>query len=82
MHENDRSATCFLEPNEFEAVADQFFAQSLVSVRGWERAIDAQFRIVREVEAVLAIGLTGDVLFVVTSGRDGPALSLFWLPNR
>lgn len=64
MHENDRSATGFLPPDEFEAVADQFFAQPLVSVRGWERAVDAQLRIVREVEHVLARDRTGDVLFV------------------
>jgi broad specificity phosphatase PhoE len=29
MHENDRSAKDFLPPNEFEASADQFFAQPL-----------------------------------------------------
>ncbi|RXT37969.1 histidine phosphatase family protein [Bradyrhizobium betae] len=64
MHENDRSATGFLKPAEFEAVADQFFAQPYLSVRGWERAIDAQSRIVRETEAVLARNRPGDVLFV------------------
>ena len=36
MHENDRSATGFLVPDEFEAVADQCFGQPHVSVRGWE----------------------------------------------
>lgn len=64
MHENDRSATGFLPPDEFEEVADQFFAHPSVSVRGWERAIDAQNRIVREVERVLAQEAVGDVLFV------------------
>jgi broad specificity phosphatase PhoE len=64
MHENDRSATGFLPPDEFEAVADQFFARPVVSVQGWERAIDAQSRIVREVEHVLARNRVGDVLFV------------------
>jgi broad specificity phosphatase PhoE len=54
MHENDRSATGFLAPDEFETVANRFFAQPLVSIRGWERAIDAQLRIVREVELVRA----------------------------
>src|SRR5229473_1559951 len=52
MHENDRSTTGFLAPDEFETVADQFFAHPLASIRGWERAIDAQLRIVREVERV------------------------------
>ena len=64
MHENDRSATGFLVPDEFESVANQFFARPQLSVRGWERAIDAQARIVREVEHVLARQRAGDVLFI------------------
>ncbi|TCM54189.1 broad specificity phosphatase PhoE [Rhizobium sp. PP-F2F-G48] len=51
--ENDRSATGFLPPAEFEAAADSFFAQPAVSFRGWETADDAQARIVRAVTAVL-----------------------------
>ncbi|MFC3163297.1 histidine phosphatase family protein [Ciceribacter thiooxidans] len=54
MHENDRSATGFLSPSEFEKAADWFFAHPAESFRGWEKAIDAQRRIVRAVEAVLA----------------------------
>jgi broad specificity phosphatase PhoE len=68
MHENDRSATGFLVPDEFEAVADRFFAQPDISIRGWERAIDAQSRIVGEVEHVLAQNRPGDVLFVGHGG--------------
>ena len=64
MHENDRSATGFLQLDEFETVANQFFAHPVVSIRGWERAIDTQLRIVREVEHVLARNRAGDVLFV------------------
>ncbi|QPF93359.1 histidine phosphatase family protein [Bradyrhizobium commune] len=64
MHENDRSATGFLVAAEFEQVADQFFAEPHLSIRGWERAIDAQARIVREAEAVLARNRPGDILFV------------------
>ncbi|KAA3450634.1 histidine phosphatase family protein [Mesorhizobium sp. SARCC-RB16n] len=64
MHENDRSATGFLPPLEFEAVADQFFANPHESIRGWERAIDAQQRIVSEVAA----GGAGDVAFVGHGG--------------
>src|SRR6185295_18990407 len=48
MHENDRSATGFLPPAEFDVVVDAFFANPTTSVRGWEPAIDAQVRIVRE----------------------------------
>jgi len=68
MHENDRSATGFLVPDEFQAVADQFFAWPQISVRGWERAVDAQSRIVREVEHILARDEVGDVLFVGHGG--------------
>lgn len=68
MHENDRSATGYLPPPAFEAMADAFFASPTLSVRGWERAVDAQARIVREVEAVLAAPAQGDVLFVGHGG--------------
>src|SRR5262245_56960255 len=73
MHENDRSATGFLPPDEFESVANAFFADPNVSVRGWERAIDAQARIVREMEGVLARARRGDVL-VVGHGAVGTLL--------
>ena len=68
MHENDRSATGFLPPPEFEAMADAFFASPELSIRGWERAADAQARILREVEAVLAEPAEGDILFVGHGG--------------
>ena len=64
MGENDRYSTGFLAPDKFEALADQFFAQPTVSVQGWERAIDAQSRIVREIEHVLSRDRPGDMLFV------------------
>lgn len=75
MHENDRSATGYLPPPEFEATADAFFASPEHSVRGWERAIDAQARIVAEVEAVLASHAgAGDILLV---GHGGVGTLLF-----
>ena len=80
MHENDRSATGFLPPPEFEAVADQFFANPHKSIRGWERAIDAQQRIVSEVEAVLDAAVGGDVAFVGHGGVG--TLLLLSLSNR
>lgn len=67
LGENDRSATGFLPPAEFEAVADQFFARPQESVRGWERAADAQRRIVAAVERVVAAA-TGDVAVVAHGG--------------
>lgn len=59
MGENDRSATGFLPPELFEATADRFFGQPDTSIDGWERAIDAQARIVGAVETALA-GVPGD----------------------
>lgn len=53
MGENDRSATGFLPPPEFEAAADQFFAHPEESFKGWERAVDAQARIVTAVSTIL-----------------------------
>jgi broad specificity phosphatase PhoE len=74
MHENDRSATGFLPPPEFERMADAFFAQPEVSVRGWERAVDAQARILRETSAALSAAPAGDVAF---SGHGGVGTLLF-----
>lgn len=68
MHENDRSATGYLVEAEFQATADAFFARPTESVRGWERAVDAQARILREVDAALAARGRGDVLFVGHGG--------------
>jgi broad specificity phosphatase PhoE len=46
LGENDRSSTGYLPPHEFEQVADAFFGAPHRSVRGWERAADAQARVV------------------------------------
>ncbi|WP_075290938.1 histidine phosphatase family protein [Pararhizobium arenae] len=51
--ENDRSATGFLKPDAFEDAADWFFANPTESFRGWERAVDAQARIVSAVFGAL-----------------------------
>ena len=67
-HENDRSATGFLPPDEFETVANFFFSQPDISVRGWERAIDAQARIVSEATPILEASRESDVLMVGHGG--------------
>jgi broad specificity phosphatase PhoE len=54
LHENDRSATGFLPPDEFEEVANSFFAEPQASIRGWERAVDAQTRIVSGIADTLS----------------------------
>jgi broad specificity phosphatase PhoE len=53
MGENDRSATGFLPSAQFEAMADRFFGAPEISADGWERAIDAQLRIVAAVSQAL-----------------------------
>lgn len=70
LGENDRSATGYLPRVEFEALADQFFANPSQSVRGWERAVDAQRRIVAAVDQVLAatVGCGGNVAIVSHGG--------------
>ena len=64
MGENDRSATGFLPPEEFEAHADAFFANPTESINGWETSADAQDRIVTAVKAALEETRDGDILFV------------------
>ncbi|WP_439691367.1 histidine phosphatase family protein [Curtobacterium sp. SP.BCo] len=71
LGEIDRSATGFLPLDEFEGVVDAFFGAPEESVRGWERAVDAQERIVRAVRALTRDG--GDVT-VVSHGAVGALL--------
>lgn len=70
LGENDRSATGFLPPDEFERTADAFFARPEESVRGWERAVDAQARVSAAVRRVAAGHGAGD-LAVVAHGAVG-----------
>ncbi len=74
LGENDRSATGYLEKAEFESVADAFFACPEESVRGWERAIDAQRRIVRALEDVLALPRQGGDIAIIAHGAVGALL--------
>jgi broad specificity phosphatase PhoE len=68
LGENDRSSTGFLPLAEFEAVADMFFATPDQSVRGWERASDAQRRVVAAVDAIVANHDAGDLALVAHGG--------------
>ena len=49
LGEMDRESTGFLPLAEFEETVSEFFARPTASVRGWERAIDAQARTVEAV---------------------------------
>ena len=74
MHENDRSATGYLPPERFEAVADRFFAEPETSVLGWERAVDAQARIRAAVARVAAASAGAGDVAVVAHGAVGALL--------
>jgi broad specificity phosphatase PhoE len=74
LGENDRSATGFLAPDEFERVADEFFRSPERSVRGWERAVDAQSRIVGAVERIAATDRSGGAIAIVSHGAVGTLL--------
>ena len=77
----NRSSTGFLAQSEFERVASEFFAKPESSVRGWERAIDAQHRIVTAVErlfegetnpgsvAIVSHGAVGTLLYCALAGE-------------
>jgi len=69
LGENDRTATGFVPPDEFEKLADAFFANPDQSVRGWETARSAQARIRRTVTRLVgARGAVGDLAIVAHGG--------------
>ena len=73
LGENDRSATGYLPKAAFEATADAFFANPDASIRGWERAVDAQLRVVRAIGRILAGPVPGDIA-IVAHGAVGALL--------
>ena len=74
LGENDRSSTGFLPPPEFERMADAFFANPEASIRGWERAVDVQARIVAAVRAVAAAETGAGNILVAAHGAVGALL--------
>lgn len=68
LGEMDRSATGYLDPQEFEPTVDAFFARPLESVRGWERAVDAQRRIEQAVRQLVAETPQRSIVFVAHGG--------------
>ncbi len=93
LDENDRSATGYLPPEEFQAAADRFFAHPDLSFRGWERARDAQRRVVAAWSEITAMtqdavlvghGGTGTLLWCHLTGHtidrrfDAPRQGCMW----
>ncbi|WP_428484682.1 histidine phosphatase family protein [Rhodopila sp.] len=79
LGENDRSATGYLPQAEFEAVADKFFARPQESICGWERAVDAQRRVVEAVDRIIDMALSDEAaknrdIVIVSHGGVGALL--------
>ncbi|PZE80644.1 histidine phosphatase family protein [Curtobacterium sp. MCBD17_032] len=68
LGELDRSATGYLEPSDFEPTVDAFFAEPQRSVRGWERAADAQDRVERAVRRIAAQTPERGIAFIAHGG--------------
>ena len=95
--ENDRSSTGYLPPDEFQHAADRFFADPHASFQGWERAIDAQARVVAAWQdivrnpgrtAIIGHGGTGTLLMCALAGlpidrrHDAPRQGCHWTYDR
>lgn len=68
LGEMDRNATGYLPAKEFETVVELFFAEPEQSIRGWERAVDAQHRIVDAIQRHSSNGHTNRTAFVSHGG--------------
>lgn len=75
LGENDRSATGYIAPPEFWEVVGEFFARPTESVRGWERAIDAQARIVGAVGRIAREEESAGDIVIVSHGGVGCLLT-------
>lgn len=71
LGENDRSATGYVAPPEFWDIVAEFFARPNESIRGWERAADAQERIVGAVERIAEQEPTSGDIAIVSHGGVG-----------
>ena len=74
LGENNRSSTGYLPSGEFELVANAFFASPNHSVRGWERAADAQARVVSAAIKIAEASRGSAAVAVVSHGAVGTLL--------
>jgi broad specificity phosphatase PhoE len=75
LGENDRSSTGYIAPPEFWEVVRAFFGRPHESIRGWERAIDAQTRIVTTVSRIARADETSGDIVIVSHGGVGCLLT-------
>lgn len=96
--EIDRSATGYVPHDRHEELADRLFAAPTESASGWERAIDAQTRVVGDLADLLADGPddvavaghggVGTLLMCHVAGRqidrrhDQPRAGCWWTFDR
>jgi len=78
LREIDRSATGYLEAQEFERVVNQFFANPFQSVRRWEKAVDAQERIVKAIKNIIN-EMNNQPILIVSHGGVGALLMAYLL---
>jgi broad specificity phosphatase PhoE len=74
LGENDRSSTGYLPADEFDQLANAFFEEPHRSVRGWERAADAQARVVGAVTHVSEATRGLSTVAIVSHGAVGTLL--------
>jgi broad specificity phosphatase PhoE len=79
LGEIDRSSTGFLEGEAFWKVVSEFFNNPNDSVKGWEKAIDAQTRIVETVK-MIASKHEGKNIVIISHGAVA-SLFLAYLKN-
>jgi broad specificity phosphatase PhoE len=74
LGEVNRSSTGYLPHLEHEAAANEMFAEPDRSARGWEKARDAQRRIVEAVHEIVAEDRSSGAIAIVSHGAVGAFL--------
>lgn len=74
LGENDRSSTGYLPSEEFEFVADQFFASPSQSIRGWETALNAQARVINTIKEIIDSEDRNAPIAIISHGAVGTLL--------
>lgn len=79
LGEIDRSSTGYLAEDEFQATVNLFFENPDTSIRGWERAIDAQKRIVKAIKNIITLEKEKKDIAIVAHGGVGALLLSYLL---
>jgi broad specificity phosphatase PhoE len=74
LGEIDRFATGYLQQAELEPVVEAFYAHPEQSIRGWERAIDAQQRVRHALKQVLDASQGSRAIAIIGHGTVGTLL--------